>query len=375
MINLSRIPNKNICLNHLNDKGLIDFFEKNKEDGICNYCQMSSQDGEIINLKDLVVFLNKRIKIFYGDASSECIDYDSDEGGWTGVTIFNTCDLFNNEISLEIHPLELVDDIINSLSNIQWCEIEPYLQPEHQKLSYSWKEFSRIVKHKNRYSFFPLKSISEILNDIAHVVDVLDLIKKIDINTKILRCRQHSDKETPNTFKDLSSPPIEYCYFSNRMSPAGVSMFYGAFDYETSKIEVIDETQLPEKQFLTMGDFKVKEELSIVDFSTLPEIPSIFSLVKKDEYYKILFFHMFVDDLSKDIERDNKIHIEYVPTQVLTEYFRYVFLEYSGTKIDGIIYKSSKNTNGKCCVLFMDNNESRHYLELEKTKTERITSC
>jgi hypothetical protein len=375
MIEYSEILNKNICSYHIQDEEIIDFFDTKKDEGICSYCKLGFQEGKIISLKELVVFINNRIRIFYGDASDECVSYDSSEGGWQGANVFDTYDLINEEISLEIESLELMNDIINSLSNISWCNIDPYLQPEHQKLSYSWKEFCRIVKHKNRYSFFPIKSISKILDDIAHGVNSLELIKKIDINTKIYRCRQHRSDEFSITFSELTSPPIKYCYFSNRMSPAGVSMFYGAFDYDTSKIEVIDKTQLSEKQFLTMGEFRVKEELSIIDFSTLPKVPSIFSSVKRDEYYKILFFHMFVSDLSKNIERDNKIHIEYVPTQVLTEYFRYVFLEYTGIKIDGIIYESSKIMKGKCCVLFMDNKESERYLELETAKTDKITSC
>ncbi|WP_315264419.1 RES family NAD+ phosphorylase, partial [Tannerella forsythia] len=67
---------------------------------------------------------------------------------------------------------------------------------------------------------------------------------------------------------------------------------------------------------------------------------------------------------SKDIKHDNKIHIEYVPTQIMTEYFRYVFTEISDIKIDGILYPSSQN-GGNCYVLFFDNKTSLEFWDLK----------
>ena len=60
----------------------------------------------------------------------------------------------------------------------------------------------------------------------------------------------------------------------------------------------------------------------------------------------------FVEDLSRSIEKNGHEHIEYVPTQVVTEYFRYKFKTDKSENIHGILYPSSRNIGGICCVLF-----------------------
>jgi hypothetical protein len=59
----------------------------------------------------------------------------------------------------------------------------------------------------------------------------------------------------------------------------------------------------------------------------------------------------FATELSKPIEKDDRAHIEYVPTQVITEYFRTEF-RYQGRKIDGIRYRSARHVDHYSFVLF-----------------------
>ena len=48
-------------------------------------------------------------------------------------------------------------------------------------------------------------------------------------------------------------------------------------------------------------------------------------------------------------------HIEYVPTQILTEYFRHLYLDPARDRVWGIIYPSAANLGHKSCVLFLEN--------------------
>jgi len=54
------------------------------------------------------------------------------------------------------------------------------------------------------------------------------------------------------------------------------------------------------------------------------------------------------------MERDGSEPIEYVPTQIVTEYFRHRFRLQENRRLDGILYRSSRSTNGIACVLFID---------------------
>ena len=59
----------------------------------------------------------------------------------------------------------------------------------------------------------------------------------------------------------------------------------------------------------------------------------------------------FISDFTKAIQRSGYEHIDYVPTQIVTEYFRHVFKIGDQINIDGIIYPSSKNEGKKAIVI------------------------
>ena len=61
--------------------------------------------------------------------------------------------------------------------------------------------------------------------------------------------------------------------------------------------------------------------------------------------------------MSRPVELDNMEHLEYVPTQVITEWFRHVFRTSEGEQIDGIVYPSARKSGGVCCALFVSNTE------------------
>ena len=79
----------------------------------------------------------------------------------------------------------------------------------------------------------------------------------------------------------------------------------------------------------------------------------------------------FVENISKSIVQDNKTHTEYVPTQIVTEFFRYVFPEITDIVLDGIAYPSSKDGN-VCYVLFFDNEACGMNFELSNTEVIKL---
>ena len=85
----------------------------------------------------------------------------------------------------------------------------------------------------------------------------------------------------------------------------------------------------------------------------MPDAPSIFDGVEANlERPAITFLHEFVADLTKPIVKDGSEHVEYVPSQVVTEYVRYRLVGKIGEPILGIRYRSARVQNGVGCVLF-----------------------
>lgn len=132
-------------------------------------------------------------------------------------------------------------------------------------------------------------------------------------------------------------------------------MFYGALDEHTAIAETVP-GKLKKGETLYVGAFVTLEEFSVVDLTELPPIPSLFS---ERRYLRpvLRFLHSFVRDFSKPITKDGRVHIEYVPTQIATEYFRHSFEPYDGQPIRGIVYPSSRVAAGTACVLFFAREE------------------
>jgi len=77
----------------------------------------------------------------------------------------------------------------------------------------------------------------------------------------------------------------------------------------------------------------------------------------------------FVTDISKEIEKDGREQIDYVPTQIVTEHLRYVYNDENNGKIYGLIYPSSKNKGKNSVVIFCEN---EHCVEKEEAKDNSI---
>ncbi len=75
----------------------------------------------------------------------------------------------------------------------------------------------------------------------------------------------------------------------------------------------------------------------------------------------------FISDFERPVSSDGEHHYEYVPTQIVTEFFRSA----AGFDhpLDGIIYNSVKNRGGVCVVLFIDRSEVDDVADPSKSPT------
>jgi hypothetical protein len=92
----------------------------------------------------------------------------------------------------------------------------------------------------------------------------------------------------------------------------------------------------------------------VVDLTEVPRIPSIFERGAR-EY--IQFLHSFVADVSQPFTPDTEIHIEYTPTQVVSEYLRHRLRSSDDRPIGGLLYRSAKKHRGVNLALFVESEE------------------
>jgi hypothetical protein len=348
---------KYVCKNCFGDYAIQQFIENEAKYLECSYCgSISDEEPIAAHIEGVIEFILDGIETEWGDPANSV----SWEGGWVGATIISTYDILQ-EVELEIGKDELFDDILHSIHQGEWCQIDPYGLTLQEEWYYDWEEFSNQVKHQVRYVFFNIpqnqsaehnikKQPYEVLAKIGEIVNELGLINKLSKGTTIFRCRNNKADEKFTTVDELGPPSAHEAKYANRMSPAGIPMFYGSFDEETAISETYDE----DHEFTTVAAFDTLKSFRVLDLNNLPPIPSLFD--QSTNYLRpvTIFMHLFLNDLSKPIDKKDRAHIEYVPTQIVTEYFRHIFHDQNGEPIKGILYPSSRNSGGVSCVLFIE---------------------
>lgn len=370
--NLGYIKETYVCSRHIDDYAIKEFIRENTYNGKCSYC---GRKGKVVAFLELMKLIMCGIGLIYEDAAN-WMSYESKEGGYLGNTYHN--EELIDEL-LEIDNYELQQDVTYGIADLAWSTRNDYYSTEKDLLDENWKLFKEVVKYKNRYLFAQSSKFKtdedsrrpfDVFINLSAAILPLNLLTTLSVKTKLYRVRQHNLKEEVEKLIDIASTPQEYAVYSNRMSPAGISMFYCSFDDETAKLETIERNS--DKTYISIGTFSGKRELNIIDFSRLFNV-SVFDKEKQKYFYISQFLKSFIKDLSKDIKKDGKEHIEYVPTQIVTEFFRYVYAEEIKMAIDGIIYPSSKNIGKNACVLFFDSNECIEELNLIKLETKALT--
>jgi RES domain len=187
---------------------------------------------------------------------------------------------------------------------------------------------------------------SRILEELGSLIETLDLLRDLPDGHRLWRARLHPDPTVTWGASDLGTAPREFATQANRMSPAGIPMFYGAEDRATAIQEVAVRAG-EEHRWVTAGAFETSQPCTVVDFTRLPKVPSMFDLERARQRRPLLFLHKLVAQLSKPARATHE-RIDYVPTQIVTEYLLRVFAK--GQLIAGLRYASAL-TNDTCIVL------------------------
>lgn len=232
----------------------------------------------------------------------------------------------------------------------------------------AWTGFKHLVMHERRYTFGSvgselskeldrlLWSPRNLLSNIGDVINDWSLLVEVDQSLEMWRAQLHKTGDTLKVPDRFTSPPIKFARYANRMSPAGISMFYGSDQFETAAREIVDAGEVHDGESVSAIRFRPKQPFLILDLTKLPERHSFFDEYDADGRIGVRFLSSFARDVSRPIKKDGREHIEYVPTQVFTEYVRHEVKTDLDLPIKGIKYNSSRDGNG-CYVIFADDLE------------------
>jgi hypothetical protein len=347
-----------VCADCFSDDGLKDFIAGYAESRECSFCGASADEPIAAPMRDVIDHVARCIGQHYDDPANT-LPYESAEGGYQGTT-YTTDEVFD-EVGLEFpndSDGSLHDAICDGLENDLWSDADPFGLSPGEQLHFSWDEFCRVIKHERRYFFVQsngyrgseLFSPAEILRLIFSYAEGEGAFVTVPRGTRVFRARHQPSGYSFASAGTLGPPPVEHAIQTNRMSPPGVVMMYAADD----KVTALAETATKAGHY-AVGEFVIEREILILDLTRLPPVPSIFAELPDSLEYdprpRLGFLHRITSELSRPIARDDRVHIEYVPTQVVTEYVR-TAVTIESRQVDGIRYKSSRCGVGTALVLF-----------------------
>lgn len=377
-----------VCARCLDDDSLKAWVRKHAESPTCSFCHRHNSKRLIAaDADELAEFMSLCISVEYEDAS-QMVAWD--EGEYVARTM-TTEELLQDEIGLEPINKDAFSYLVSRLPDNAWVDVDYYSQHPRDILVNGWRHFAQMVMHETRYLFFPppdddaFPQHDEIrpeamLDAMGDVIRAHRLVRTIRPGTRLYRVRAHGRAVHPTMLNELASPPPDAVRSANRMSPAGISMLYAASDAATALDEA--RTAVREQGAGTLATFEVAEPIRVVDFVRLPLRPEFFSTgYTRDERGRIQFLHAFAREISKPLAKRSVDQIEYVPTQVITEYLRFRFRA-GRRSVEGIRYNSAQRETGSNIALFLghdaftrtDGSRSSRGAPLKLVSYRRITS-
>jgi len=317
----------------------------------------------------VVEFMLPQIELEYASADQTLPRDPETKDRMFGEEEFGTRDMLESYIGLELPNDQgdiLMEDIAGALPEQDWCLVHPLTTRPHKAIDNSWAAFKTIVQHRRRFFVLQHKDkeleydldwgdaaydLPGLLERIGRFTLDHGLIVRLGAGSRWVRVQQMKDGEHDFGPLRMGPPPYEKADTPNRMSPAGIPMFYGAEDLETALAEVADD-----RARFASGTFEALKDVMILDVRKAPEVPSLFDPEHARDRAVATFMHSFIGDFCAPIDRKKRPHVDYLPTQIVTEYFRTSVLTADREPILGVLYASTKNGRD-AIVLFAENGD------------------
>ncbi|HEV2379950.1 MAG TPA: HEPN-associated N-terminal domain-containing protein [Terriglobia bacterium] len=353
-----RYSHKTICFRCVSDPYLREEVKSRANKSECDFCnRRSRQTPNAIPFNDFMRVVAGAIFQYYSHVEEDTMAWDSEDQTYVGST-YSTWELVRYNLAPATNE-DALREIIDSLGEHTWCDKSPYSLSDSERYQYSWEEFCKTVKHETHYFFNSPKEVEvhsdkipvpQMLDALQDLINETGLVRSLPSETALFRVRAHCRAEACDTWQSLGSPPPDAAV-SSRMSAAGISMFYAALDMATAKAEMTISLLPKDGKILTGAKWVNTQPFTVLDLTNLPQPPSFYARVRYDRE-QMLFLRHFVETITQPIAHDGKHHIEYVPTQILTEYFRYKYRTHDNFRLDGIMYPSAQRKGGRSIVIF-----------------------
>jgi hypothetical protein len=345
----------------------------------CSFCGLTAGAPVAAAVEEIATLIKDGLFCRYGPA--EASDFTEPWGALVGAPTWSTRELLEHvgwpfaNPDLATAVIAAVGDDSSapeaegwevSSEDMEWVDSFYPLTSAAESLSGDWERFVQTVTTERRFIFRAAAQKPELheyepdrfegaalLGAVADLIVKHDLIRKLPAGTQLHRVRVHDPRDPVDRAAHLGSPPARAAR-ANRMSAAGIPMFYGALDSDTAVAETVDPADAAER-LVTVGRFELTAPLIVVDFMRLPaRPPGLFDPDRRAERGTHGFLLAFVQRLSLPVRRDGGEHIDYVPTQMLSEFLLHELVTPQGVRPAGLLHRSAARPEGVVAALRVD---------------------
>lgn len=348
-----------VCESCIGDPALRAHVAKHANVDRCDFCK--GDDGvRAIGLAELFMFMAQQLGHEYEPATSLAAPGTE----WAvDLPRLSSAQLLQH-LGAPLAGKELREAFCASFSE-DWIEQYYWSGTDHERWSDSWTDFVYHVTSISRFVFLHPDAVRDedppgfvapagMLDALRTMIQAHGLVTKLYVGDVVYRGRRHPPNEVLTSFASLG-PPAPHQSLGQRMSPRGVSCYYGASDEETCLAEL----RGVEDEVVSVAPWRAERDCWIVDLVNLRELPSIFDSVRGKHRPTALFLRSFADSITEPVHRQDDREVGYIPTQIVADYIRHCVRGAKGEAIDGIRYRSSVKTGGKNIVMFVDPTPTR----------------
>jgi len=361
-----------LCLVHVTDAHLHGRLTASAMSGVCTFCEEGTPGAmgqeQVVPLEALATEVVETVRHFYVPAV-EVLPYD---GEYIGTT-------YLSEEALESLLLGALDDAVEAkvFSVLAEAVGEDELwtdwrsQADTDELDYAWDQFSETARYVARFVTSgaapgsPPDRLASFLERVLNYASAeMGICHDLPIGTSFYRGRLCEDPRKISADSRALGPAPRGKAGANRMSASGISVFYGSADADTAVAEIAGHGVQP---FAVIGEFKNTRPLRVLDFNRAPKLHSPFDLDNREVARMGRFLATFVHYVTQPVIPDGREHVEYAPTQILTEYLRYA----TTPALDGIALPSVQSKR-PTYVLFFEHHQTRTVGDAEPLDVGRL---
>lgn len=344
-----------MCLNHVTDPVLRDLVADRVADRECRLCGRNTR----VNGRPFAFPINAVAEEMYRVVLDSWMDAAEYAGAREVYIEDSRLALYESVASTidETFEEELHELIAQAMPTDEWVRWGgadfDYLDADEWE--YTWQAFADTVKTQSRFVLLPRASagagrsappeqLASFLEMLLHYMDAeADMVTTLQAGSEFFRGRMTDDLFTlmraarASPAAELGSAPPDKAGVS-RMSGRGIPMFYGA---DTSSLALTEIASHSVYNRAVIGKFVALRPLRILDFTRTPNYPSPFDDTANERRHALGFIRNFVRAITGPVLLDGREHLEYLPTQIITEFLRWAPTE----RIDGIGYPPASDSD------------------------------